>query len=328
MIYQREAKLAFISSCLALLTGIPLQVTAFFPSQTQNLSAQFCEAPVPKILRPAVFGKRPRASEQSPLFSSIGANQYGTIRSRNINSTTKPGSKDLTSSMISHLAEVALQLRLHSHAGVSCDVTADPSRFVTTGSIGPVTVRGKSWESSLGLTCRAIEATVETCTLDFGRVVRDRKLRLTAPAKGNALIALNNSDFGNFLTHPFFKLQVPSSNQGKSLELLKENVTIDGKSGVVKFFGRLDGELFDCSLSRSANNGAQVFVDGSDSVLSNDLAIKLTAFFNNLVFELDGTFLKFKDMMITTPKSEHTNATLMLALTITVHKFPSAGAAF
>lgn len=47
--------------------------------------------------------------------------------------------------------------------------------------MGPVTVKGRGWRSSLGLTCRAIEATVDECQLDMGRVLANQKLVLTTP---------------------------------------------------------------------------------------------------------------------------------------------------
>lgn len=88
----------------------------------------------------------------------------------------------VTSNLISQLAVGALKLRLHSQTHVACDVTASPST-VLRGEIGPVTVKGRGWGSRLGLTCRVIEATVDKCDLDMGRVLSNRKLVLTVPGK-------------------------------------------------------------------------------------------------------------------------------------------------
>jgi len=40
----------------------------------------------------------------------------------------------------------------------------------------------------LGLTCRAIEATVEVCELDKFRVVKDRKIVLQTPGRYTAFL--------------------------------------------------------------------------------------------------------------------------------------------
>lgn len=88
----------------------------------------------------------------------------------------------VTSTLISQLAIAALKLRLHTQTHVDCDVTASPST-VFRGQIGPVTVKGRGWGSRLGLTCRVIEATVDQCDLDMGRVVSNRKLVLNVPGK-------------------------------------------------------------------------------------------------------------------------------------------------
>ena len=57
--------------------------------------------------------------------------------------------------------------------------------------------RPRRWQSQLGLSCRTIEATVDTCEVNVGRIFNNRKLVLTTPARGQAVIALNNVDFAN-----------------------------------------------------------------------------------------------------------------------------------
>ena len=96
-------------------------------------------------------------------------------------SSGPPPSQSLTSSLVSQLAVVALKRRLKDQAHVSCDLTASSSDLVLRGRVGPVTVKGRGWQSRLGLTCRAIEATVESCELDMGRVLANQKLVLTVP---------------------------------------------------------------------------------------------------------------------------------------------------
>jgi hypothetical protein len=94
-----------------------------------------------------------------------------------------PSSQSVTSSLVSQLAVVALKRRLKDQTHVACDVTANSSTMLLRGRVGPVTVKGRGWQSRMGLTCRAIEATVESCELDMGRVLSSQKLVLTVPGK-------------------------------------------------------------------------------------------------------------------------------------------------
>lgn len=89
----------------------------------------------------------------------------------------------VTSGLISQLAVAALKLRLRGQDHVSCDVIASSSDVLLRGQVGPVTVKGRGWQSRLGLTCRAIEATVDRCDLDVGRILSHRKLLLTTPGE-------------------------------------------------------------------------------------------------------------------------------------------------
>lgn len=104
---------------------------------------------------------------------------FGTSRGLNIPSAAPTG---VTSTLISQLAQAALKRRLQAQTRVACDVTANSSSLFK-GKVGPVTVKGKGWQSPLGLTCRALEATVETCELDMARVLSSQKLVLTTPGK-------------------------------------------------------------------------------------------------------------------------------------------------
>lgn len=97
-------------------------------------------------------------------------------------------SSGITSGLVSQLAVVALKLRLKDQAAVKCDVSASSSDLLLRGRVGPVTVRGRGWQSQLGLSCRAIEATVNTCELDVGKILTLRKLKLLTPGKDYYLV--------------------------------------------------------------------------------------------------------------------------------------------
>jgi len=245
------------------------------------------------------------------------------------------GGGGVTSSLISNLAVVALKLRLADQTGVKCDVTGSTTDLLMKGMVGPVTVRGRGWSSQLGLTCRAIDATVHQCYLDMGSVVSRQKLVLTTPAKGDALIALNDADFANFIKHPL--MEPPALSSGQAFHFIKEEVSIDtSNGGTVTFFGEYMDQRWKCILRRGGQNGGQGAVvsvvpatsegsaDGHADV-SAELSEVISEFFNEMVFKLDGTYLSFQDMMVT---SKGGTPSIMLALSITVKKFPSAGLAF
>lgn len=237
----------------------------------------------------------------------------------------------VTSSLISQLAIIALKLRLPEKTStVQCDVTATSSDLLMRGQVGPVTVRGKKWKSPLGLTCRVIEATVQSCNLDMTSVLARRKLVLTTPALGDAMIALNSVDFGNFITHPFIKPLPPfDASSGGEIKFLKKDVCINSEfhGGSVSFNASYDGKIWRCHLYRGESGGAiiEVVSQKEDEIVASNLSKYLSKFFNELVFELGGTYLSFKDMMITT-KGKYPS--IMMALSIKVKKFPSPDLAF
>ncbi len=281
--------------------------------------------------------------------------------------TTKEGG--ISSSLISNLAIIALKLRLASHSTVQCNVQSSTKQILLKQSIGPVTVKGKDWKSPLGLTCKAIQADVNTCTLDMNSVLTKRKLVLLEPAKGVAMIAFDSIDFGNFLIHPLLQSQVPvllnnyKDNSGSNMKekkfvFVKDSINIQmdqniNNNGCVTFYGNCMGQRWKCVLKRGLVQKADIQVIHQESLDDNnkslseediqsleiELTMIVTTFFNELIFELDGTFLSFKDLKFHLPKTSNTSnvgsttndmneANIMFALDITVRKFPSPGLAF
>ena len=154
------------------------------------------------------------------------------------------------------------------------------------------------------------------------------------------MVALSATDFGNFITHPLMKPPNPpmnSDNNNSILTFMKENVSVNPSSGTVIFYGMYAGSKWKFSLQRSAETSQKAkisasLMDGdSDATNSNHdrmakaLASTTSTFFNEMVFELDGTFLSFEDMMLTDKGKE---PSAMLSLRIKVEKFPSPGIEF
>lgn len=271
--------------------------------------------------------------------AGMGAFKASGVANRPVSTGAAPG---VTSSLISQLAVIALKLRLANENGVKCDVSGSSSGLLLRGEVGPVTVKGRGWQSELGLTCRAIEANVKSCQLDIAKIVSKRKLILTTPARGDSMIALNSVDFGNFITHPLMKPPMVQSTQthgtqkkpsAETIQFLKHDVTIDPVTGTVIFFGSCMGEKWRFILCRGRKaTGKRAVVQVMPLKEKRNLqsiAVDLTAiatdFFNNMVFELDGTFLSFQDMMVT---RKGDTPSVMLALNIVVKKFPAAGLSF
>lgn len=277
----------------------------------------------------STIGNTPRKQTLGPLYSTKGRND---------------NSQSITSSVISNLAVLALKLRLKRHSGVSCDVEASSRSLLLTSTVGPVTVKGRDWCSPLGLTCRVIEANVSECRLDMNAVFQRQKLILTTPALGKAMVALDEVDFANFLTHPLLDKQVPKVAIGKFV-FDKKNVVVREEDGHVIFYGYCGGERWKCILKRiesDSSRSPKASIDVSHVISDNSIPTKvevqdleaigmeltmvMTQFFNDLVFELDGTFLSFEDMKIHRPKGR--DAQVLMALGIIVKKFPSPGVAF
>lgn len=156
------------------------------------------------------------------------------------------------------------------------------------------------------------------------------------PANGQAMIALNAVDFGNFITHPLMLPPgLPGISDLEKLEFAKDGVTVDPANGYVCFYGTYLDSRWEFTLRRGQNGSSaqvtakldEVIVDrGLDmDEISGKLADVTSRFFNEMVFELDGTFLSFRDMMVT---GKGKDPSVMLALSIMVKKFPSAGLEF
>lgn len=145
------------------------------------------------------------------------------------------------------------------------------------------------------------------------------------------MVALNGADFGTFLVHPLMKQNPPGLVDGGSrVEFLKEGTSINPRSGTVTFFGKFEEETYKCTLQRGTDTSQKALITvESQSAELQSTALQLTEaisnFFNELVFELDGTYLTFRDLMITGKGGE---PCVMLAVRITVKKFPSPGLAF
>jgi len=228
----------------------------------------------------------------------------------------------ITSGLISNLAIAALERRLGDDARVDCIVQAEPHDLLL-GRVGPVVVKGTEWCSPLGMSCRAIEAKVGNCMLDMASVVQRQKLILNVPARGSALVTFNAQDFGNFLNHPLLK--PPQYKYNGEIYTLKfqDNVIIDPKTSSITFHTQFLNSIYKCILTRSANEAKIQVLPAGENItdeirnISLELSRIVTNYFNSLIFDLEGTFVSYKDMAL------NEDGEVILELNILVKKFPS-----
>jgi hypothetical protein len=155
------------------------------------------------------------SSSQSFQLSMVAAKSTFSSKSvqdsqrqrRNFAAVKTGGNMDPASMAVSELTELAIKLRLANYRDVNCEVYSKPTDVLLRGRVGPVNVKGSGWKSRRGLSCRAIEATLETCELDINRALSRQELILSRPAQGRAMIALTSEDFEHFITHP--RMQPP-----------------------------------------------------------------------------------------------------------------------
>lgn len=333
----------------------------------KNLLIQTINEPSHKGI--AIFRQSQGLYQSSSIKSTKTDKQNISTSTKSANNKNDNNNDNITSNIISSLAEIALKSRLTYHDEVKCIVSSSSKDLIINGIIGPVTVKGKNWSSPSGtLTCQAIEATVQTCQLDYKRIIQYQKLLLIQSSYGKAIIALNENDFCNFINHPLFKQSFESFLSNKKqqtnhiIKFLKEPCQIrstttdnnDNNGGQVTFMTLFQDIKWQCTLQRSSKNNdddgdeitssptktrkkskrrAQITVipqqpqqtESTSQMNSLVLETLLTDFFNEMIFELYGTFLSYRDMTIVNTNNQ---PFLLLALYLHVEKFPSPGINF
>jgi len=270
------------------------------------------------------FGISVEALQLSMMASSSNSSnsQRSIFRPPSFIPPPPPGAADITSTLISQLAIIAVKSRLKEEEGVSCDVSFSSSDLLLRGRVGPVTIKGKGWRSARGLSCRALEASVQQCELDASKILSHRKLSLTVPALGKMMVAMNGQDFGNFVTHP---LMPPISLEEQTIYFVKDGAQVDAASGTVNFYVKHADVRWTCVLRRSQNPKMAIIEASSDTAegsgqIGEKLSNRLSRFFNEIVWDLDGTYLSYRDFMVT---DKGKAPSVMFSLNIKVEKLPS-----
>jgi hypothetical protein len=234
-----------------------------------------------------------------------------------------PPGGDPVSAVVSQLAVLGIQTRLASNKDVSCEVSSLEPAEVLMGKVGPIKVKGRDWRSQGGLTFRSVEASVEQCAIDLNRILTRQEILLTTPAKGKVMVAFSGLDVGNFLAHRFMS---PPNFDGSPIRFLKEEEAhVDAAAGIVSAIATYKGRRYRGYLSRGTSSTTKVVCcveshRDDDNTISQQLGEHLTKFFNEHVIELDGTFLKIRDMMVA---DKGGSPCVMLSLDMKTHRFPS-----
>lgn len=259
---------------------------------------------------------------------------------------------NLSGPVVAQFAEVAIKLRLADCTSVQCEVSEEAmsassatTDLILRGKIGPFSLKGKNWQTKRGLTCRAIEVSLQSLELDLKAMVQRQNFVIQSHGQGKAMIALDAHDFGNFITHP--RTQPPPSirigqqqqqqQQSERPQILTRGISIDGVQGTVAFAVEFAGQAWQCTLERCSNQEGTVQVsvdtktssspsledngnvphdhddDNDNNMLATELSTSLTQFFNNLCYQVDGTRLSYQDMMVT---DKGAAPSVMLALSI------------
>jgi len=164
---------------------------------------------------------------------------------------------------------------------------------------------------------------VEQCQLDTSKILTHRKLLLTEPALGKMMVAMNGYDFGSFVTHP---LMPPVGLNGETIVFAKEGAEVDPVSGTVKFYVGYGGVRWPCLLKRGPEDQKAVIdvlsatKQTSDTATTHQLSGLLANFFNELVWNLDGTYLSYRAFQVT---DKGKFPSVMFSLSIKVEKLPS-----
>lgn len=237
--------------------------------------------------------------------------------------TAPPGATDITSQLISQLAILAIKNRLKEEKEVTCDLQFQSLESLLRGRVGPVTIKGRGWRSGRNLSCRVLEATVSECELDIPKLLSHRKLLLTKPALGKMLVAMNGDDFGNFITHPLMpSLQL----EGRPILFMSDGASIDPAAGTVQFMVLYNDTRWTCLLKRSLDCSKALIdvlslpITDVNGAVVQKLSMLLGEFFNQMMWDLDGTYLSYRDFR-TTDRGEAPS--VMFSLNINVEKLPS-----
>lgn len=228
--------------------------------------------------------------------------------------------------LLARAAELVLRARLSERDEVRVQVSGG-SRMLS-GGVEAVSVHGTRWCTPLRLSCRRIDLSVGRTDVDLPSLVSRQRIVLRRPAEGSASIFFSARDWDNFLAHPQMAVAVaarrgrsgaPAVAFGSGTELRPGS---DG--GAVRFPVRWGDEPLVATLSHGADGSARCEVEpAADGVGSAAAAAWLGSFFDELLLDLDGCELGYRELAVRAAAGAASQSELALSLSVCVRRFPS-----
>ena len=223
--------------------------------------------------------------------------------------------------LLSKVAELVLRARLRESQEIQ--VTVKDGGGMLLGSVDGVSVRGRGWCTPQRLSCRSLEMQVGKTSIDFSALASQRRIVMQKPSIGSADITFTAKDWDNFLNHPLFAAAVAdrrSSTTAPSVKFARTGTRLlaDG----VTFPLQWAGEIFRAKLSQQPEGKAIVSAVNRAGENNAEAGDWIAALFNELVLDLDGCALTFRQLGIA-PAGAGGDSVLSLALDVRVRSFPS-----
>lgn len=274
---------------------------------------------------------------RSRAFSASSSPRGGRdVSSRAVASFFPFAPPDPSGDLLSGAASFALRSYLVECGSVDVAVDANAGTLLA-GTVSRVDITGTNWRSRKDLTCRSLRMSVGEAVLDPGALVAERLIKLRRPSRGDAEIVFTDADFANFLAHPLVTAAASERGatvSGRALRFARDSnpraeTTTDG---AVAFFGDVSRETRgDVSLASDANAAsaksarvryemrpvgergkvAVIATRVTDKIESDtentenegyvDLALAaadVAHFFENLVVDLSGARLSYRNMRV------------------------------
>jgi len=230
--------------------------------------------------------------------------------------------KDVAASMLQSVVTLALKSQLRQCGHIDVDVDGDVGTLLD-GRIRGARCLGHRWQSPLNLTARMLDVRVGEVSLDYGALAMRQQIVLRHASRGSARVLFSEDDFGGFLAHPLVVRAARGAVQGAPFTFRRNGVVLSTlPSPTVAFSGTWSGNGNDyhvnllphvtatsaavsaaagtrsghgsIAATEGGGGGVQVAAVAASGSGRDDATVSadLTAFFNNLLINLDGVHLK------------------------------------
>ena len=263
---------------------------------------------------------------RSRAFSASSSPRGGRdVSSRAVASFFPFAPPDPSGDLLSGAASFALRSYLVECGSVDVAVDANAGTLLA-GTVSRVDITGTNWRSRKDLTCRSLRMSVGEAVLDPNALVAERLIKLRRPSRGDAEIVFTDADFANFLAHPLVTAAASERGatvSGRALRFARDSnpraeTTTDGavaffgdvshenaasaKSARVRYEMRPLGELGKVAvIATRVTDKIESDTENTENEGYVDLALAaadVAHFFENLVVDLSGARLSYRNMRV------------------------------